>query len=188
MMFPLVSCGGKGPPPKEPDPAGDFFDDLQESLDNAAAESVTVIAVDDSVDAGENLQRQVYQEIQSRLYELETVGILEYPKSQIESQFEQMGIVPSDGISPDDAISLAQEFKADALLYASIESKAPDVHFKVYAAETGAVIFSDTLEEWQLPISAAEEEVFDLFDLEDTSDATETDEESVPDETAPEED
>lgn len=152
LLVLTTSCEKEEPPP-EPDPVLVFFRDLQEGLDNALAESVTVIAVEDSIGAGDDLRRQVYQEIISQLYSLEFVAILEYPNSRLEAAFSRLGIDPKDGIAPEDVMALAQEFAADALLYASIESSTPDVHIKLYSAQNGAVVFAETLQDWQLPVS-----------------------------------
>jgi hypothetical protein len=142
---------------KEPDPARDFFKDIQTALDKAGVENITVIQVKDSADAGIDLQRQVLEEIQSRLHKLDSVGIIEYPQTRLEEAFGDQGITPSEGISPEDAKSLAGELQAGALLYASIESKTPDVHFKVYSGESGAIIFAETLAGWVLPVKKEEE-------------------------------
>jgi hypothetical protein len=155
MLVLSTSCQKEEPPP-EPDPVADFFKDLQKGLDNALAESVTVIAVEDSIGAGDDLRRQVYQEILSRLYDLDVVAIIEYPSSRFQAAFSRLAIVPRDGIAPEDVIELAKEFTADALLYASIESSAPDVHFKLYSAATGAVVFAETLQNWKLSVSRTE--------------------------------
>jgi hypothetical protein len=164
-----VSCEKDGPPQKEPDPVSDFFRGFLDALDTAMAESVIIIKVDNPVGAGEDVERQVYHEIQSRINNLGTIRIIEYPKSQIEAAFEQYGIVPSEGISPQDAKRLAQEFQTDALLYASIESKAPDVYFRLYSGESGEVVFAKTLSDWQMPITPETEEEPDTLDLGDTT-------------------
>jgi len=162
----LVSCGPKTPPPKEPDPVAIFFREILTALDSATAESVIVIEVDDPANAGNDIKRRVFNEIQTKLHDLRTIKIIEYPKSRIEAAFEQYGIVPSDGISPQDAMKLASEFNADALLYASIESKAPDVYIRLYSGQTGEVVFAKTLSKWQLPVTPDTTDSLDLFDLE----------------------
>jgi hypothetical protein len=163
VLVTATSCQQK-PPAATPDPVAVFFKQLLEGLDFAGAESVVVIAVDDNIGAGEDLQRQVLQEIQSRLHQLATVSILEYPKSVLEQKFTEMGITPADGISPPDAMRLASDLHADALLYASIESEAPDVHMKLYSGESGAVVFAETLQSWPLPVTK-EEQPLDLLAL-----------------------
>jgi len=151
------------PPPPEPDPVGDFFEELMDALDLDGAESISVIAVDNNSTADSSIQRQVFQEIQTELDKLETLTIREFPMSFLEERYAEMGIMPSDGISPDDAVELASELNADALLYASIESSAPDVHMKLYSGESGAVIFAETLEAWPLSVSRDADSDMDLF-------------------------
>ncbi len=172
ILLIATSCQ-KEPEPPEPDPVGDFFEELQDGLDDAGAESVTVIAVDDNIGVGEDIRRQVFQEIQAQIHELETVVIIEHPTSELEARYAEMGLIPSEGISPELAIELTEALGADALLYASIESEAPDVHIKLYAAETGAVVFAETLQAWPLPITQ-EAGGIDLLGME----GEETDEES----------
>lgn len=156
------SCQDPPPPPREPDPVGDFFDDLQDGLDDSSADTITVIGVEDNSDSGPDLKRQVYQEIITQLHILDSVEILEYPQSDLDNKYKEMGIILADGISPEDAVSLAEFLGAESLLYASIESEAPDVHIKVYSAENGGIIFAETLQDWPLPITE-EEEVFDIM-------------------------
>lgn len=147
-----TSCGQKAKP-LELSPAELFFRDISDALDKAGAETVTVIQVNDSANAGTDLKRQVLEETQSQLHKLKGVGILEYPQSRLEGVFQQLNITPPDGISPEDAKALAAQLQTSALLYASIESKTPDVHFKIYSGETGAIIFANTLSGWQLPVT-----------------------------------
>jgi len=164
ILVVATSCE-KEPPPPEPDPVGDFFDDLMEALDMEAIESISIIAVDNNTGSDSSLQRQVLQEIQTELHKLEMLTIREFPKSYLEEQFTEMGITPSDGVSPDDAVELASDLNAGGLLYASIESTAPDVHMKIYSGESGAVIFAETLEAWPLSVTRDQEDETDLFSL-----------------------
>ncbi|MCK4721406.1 hypothetical protein KAU08_12125 [bacterium] len=156
------SCQDPPPPPREPDPVGDFFDDLQDGLDDSAADTITVIGVDDNSGSKPDLKRQVYQEIITQLHILDSVEILEYPQPDLDNKFIEMEINLADGISPEDAVSLAEFLGAGSLLYASIESDAPDVHIKVYSADNGNIIFAETLQGWPLPITE-EEETFDIL-------------------------
>ncbi len=156
----VTSCGSEPPPPPEPDPVTTYFKDLQIGLDETGAETVTVIAVEDNSGVGEAVQRQVYQEILAQLHELESIKILEYPQTDLEETFSEIGIEQVSRLSPDDAIELASELRADSLLYASIESNAPDVHIKIYSAENGAIVFAETLQAWLLPISKEEVDLF----------------------------
>ncbi len=180
----LATSCRQEPPPPEPDPVGDFFENLMDNFDEIAAESVTVIAVDDNIGAGDDLARQVYQEIQTELDRLGTIAIREFPKPFLEEKFSEMGIVPSNGISPEDAMALADDLNVDSLLYASIESETPDVHIKLYSRETGALIFAETLQAWPLSVSRQEKPA-DLMGLtEEEAPETETpEEESAPPET-----
>ena len=164
ILVTATSCQQAAPPP-EPDPAGDFFKALMEALDMEGAESVAVIAVDDSVTSDPNLKRQVFQEIQTELHKLETVTIREFPGQILQQKFTEMAIVPSDGISPDDAVRLASDLDVMALLYASIESSAPDVYIKIYSGDTGAVVFAETLKAWPLPVTREEESEAEEFVL-----------------------
>ncbi|HEX9744791.1 MAG TPA: hypothetical protein VGB30_05135 [bacterium] len=158
-----TSCAQEEPPPPpEPDPVETFFEEIQAGLDSIAAETVMIIGVEDSIGAGTDLQRQIFQEIQSRLYELESITILEYEDPELGSKFEELGINPAEKISPDKAADLADVLKTDAMLYASIESTVPDVHFKIYSGETGAVVFADTLQGWVLPVTSSGPDEFDL--------------------------
>ena len=163
----LATSCKEEPPPPEPDPVGDFFEELMDALDLDGAESISVIAVDNNSIADSSIQRQVFQEIQTELHKLETMTIREFPVSFLEEQFTEMGITPSDGISPDDAIDLASDLNTDALLYASIESSAPDVHMKLYSGESGTLIFAETLEAWPLSVSRDENSEMDLFSTPD---------------------
>ncbi len=156
------SCQDPPPPPREPDPVGDFFDDLQDGLDDSSADTITVIGVDDNSGSGPDLKRQVYQEIITQLHVLDSVEILEYPQPYLDNKFIEMGLNLADGISPEDAVSLAEFLVTGSLLYASIESDAPDVHIKVYSADNGGIVFAETLQEWPLPITE-EEETFDIM-------------------------
>jgi hypothetical protein len=151
----VISCNKEEV--KEPDPAQDIFRQIKSVLNTAGAETIAVIQVKDSAGAGPDLQRQVLEEIQSQLHKLGGVGIVEYPQSRLEQTFNSIGITPSEGISPEDAVALARELQTGALLYASIESKTPDVHFKVYSGESGAIIFAETLAGWVLPVKKQEE-------------------------------
>jgi len=161
ILLLATSCQ-KEPEEPEPDPAGDFFDEVLDALDEVGAESITIIAVDDNAGVGEDVQRQVYQEIQTQIHELETIAIIEHPTSELTAKFEEMGLVPYEGISPEEAVELAGELGVHSLLYASIESDAPDVHVKIYAAETGELAFAETLQAWPLPV-AREVEGIDLL-------------------------
>lgn len=147
----VTSCQGK-PTEAKPDPTKAFFKDIQHALDKVSADTITVIQINDSIEAGPDLRRQVFQEIQSCLHELKDISILEYSQSHLEQIFKDEKITPSEGISPDNAKELAEKLNAKALLYASIESKAPDVHFKIYSGETGQIIFAKTLSGWKLSI------------------------------------
>ena len=82
--------------------------------------------------------------------------------TDLENKFMEMEINLADGISPEDAVSLAEFLGAGSLLYASIESDAPDVHIKVYSAGNGGIIFAETLQGWPLPITEVEE-TFDIM-------------------------
>jgi hypothetical protein len=155
----LATSCQQPPPVPVPDPVGDFFDKISDSLDEAGSETIIVIAVDDNIGAGQDIKRQVYQEIQSRLHQLESANIIEYPSPVLDEKFREKDIVPSEGISPDEVKSLATELASDTLLYASIESSAPDVYIKIYSGETGAVIFAETLQKWPLPVEKAPEEM-----------------------------
>jgi hypothetical protein len=159
-----TSCQ-KEPPPPEPDPVGDFFEQMMDALDMEGVESISVIAVDNNSSADSSLQRQVLQEIQTELHNLEALTIREFPVSFLNQTFAEMGISPSDGISPDDAVELASDLNVNALLYASIESSAPDVYMKIYSGESGAVIFAETLEAWPLSVTRETEGATDLFSL-----------------------
>ena len=176
----ISSCQEPPPPPREPDPVGDFFEGLQDGLDEASADTVTILGVEDNSGTGPDLQRLVRQEILAELNQLETVQILEYPQTELDIKYIEMEITLSDGISPDKARALAESLMADALLYAAIESDAPDVHIKIYSAETGGIVFAETLQEWPLPITEEEE----TFDLLGGSSLSETGEDSEPDETS----
>ncbi len=151
-----TSCGTE-PPAQTPDAVSGYFHKLQSSLDSTGAETVVVIAVDDNAGAGQDLQRKVFQEIQAQLQNIKSASVLEYPRSVLDEKFRTLGINPQDRISPEAAISLAKDLQADALLYASIESSAPDVHIKLYSGETGAVIFAETLQAWPLPVTKQED-------------------------------
>ncbi|MFH1677026.1 MAG: hypothetical protein ABIC40_08365 [bacterium] len=146
------SCQSKPPPPPEPEPVDVFFKSMLKSLDEAAAESITIIAVDDSIGTGEDLARQVYQDIQSRLHGLGTLTIFEFPSNELKASFDELGVKPSDGIAPEQAVNLAEKLNSSALLYASIESKTPDVYVRIYSGATGSVIFSETLSAWPLSV------------------------------------
>ena len=145
-----TSCQKEKAP--DPEPAQIFFRDIKDALNKASLDKITVIQVNDSIGVGPDLSRQIMEEVQSRLHKLDGIEILEYPQSRLESIFRDLKIKPSEGISPDDAKALASELGATALLYASIESKTPDVHFKVYSGQTGTVIFANTLAGWDLPV------------------------------------
>jgi hypothetical protein len=151
VMF--SSCQKPEPPPPEPNPVGDFFKEIQDALDTATATTISVLGVDDNCGAGTNLQRQVRQEIIAQLHNLESIEILEYPQTELDAKFVEMGIKLSDGISPENAVALATSLQAGALLYASIETTTPDVHVKVYSGTTGSIIFAETLQGWELPIT-----------------------------------
>ena len=153
----LTTSCGKEAPAQTPDAVAGYFRKLQSSLDSTGAESVVVIAVDDNAGAGQDLQRKVFQEIQAQLQNIKSASVLEYPRSVLDEKFRTLGIDPKDRISPEAAISLAKDLQADALLYASIESSAPDVHIKLYSGETGAVIFAETLQAWPLPVTKEED-------------------------------
>lgn len=169
----LSSCQEPAPPPLEPNPVGDFFKEIQAGLDAASAGTITILGVDDNCEAGPDLQRQVRQEIMAQLRKLESIEILEYPQSELDANYEEMGIDLTDGISPEKAMALGESLQAETLLYASIETTAPDVHIKVYSGFTGGIIFAKTLQEWQLPITE-EEETFDMFGApSDTGETTE---------------
>ncbi|MCX6645034.1 MAG: hypothetical protein NTY09_01545 [bacterium] len=152
VMF--SSCKKPIPTP-EPNPVADFFKEIQDVLDTATAKTITILGVDDNCAAGPNLQRQIRQEIIAQLHNLESIEILEYPQSELDAKFVEMGTKLSEGISPENATELAGSLEADTLLYASIETTAPDVHIKVYSGTTGAIIFAETLQGWQLPITAS---------------------------------
>jgi len=147
----LTSCQKEAT--TEPNPAELFFKEMKKALDTASIQSVTILQVNDSIAAGGDLKRQVYEEILNNLHKLSTLNILEYPQSRIESAFKELGIIPADGIAPEDIVELGQRFQTQAFIYASIESRAPDVHFKVYSAQTGSIIFANTLSNWALPVS-----------------------------------
>jgi hypothetical protein len=154
ILILTTSCSKAAP---VPDPAETMFSSVKKALTTDGAKSVTVIAVIDSVDAGEDIQRQVHEEILSQLHSLKDIEILEYPDSQLNDEFKTMNISPVDGISPEAAVKLAEELKTGALLYASIESKTPDVHFKVFSGKTGGIIFAEMLAKWTLPVTVKEE-------------------------------
>jgi hypothetical protein len=151
VMF--SSCQKPESPPAEPNPVGDFFKEIQDVLDTATAKTITILGVDDNCGAGLDLQRQVRQEIIAQLHNLESIEILEYPQSELDAKFVEMGIKLSEGISPENATELAGSLEADTLLYASIETTTPDVHVKVYSGTTGSIIFAKTLQGWELPIT-----------------------------------
>ena len=152
VLLPLASCSSK--PTVVPDPAKDFFKKIQDALELAGAKDVTVIAVTDAVNAGPDLKRQVLEEIQSRLHALDGIGILEYPQSRLDTEFKNLNVIPSDGIAPEDAKALAGKLQTTSLLYASIESSVPDVHFKVYSGSTGQIICADMLSGWRFRLQS----------------------------------
>jgi hypothetical protein len=156
----LVSCKEKAP---EPGKVELFFRQIRNAVESDGATNVVVVQVNDSVGAGPDIERQVLEEIQSQLHAMQSVGIIEYPQSELEAAFRNLSVSPSDGISPANAMALAQQLSAGALLYASIESKAPDVYFKIYSGESGAVIFSNTLAGWLLPVTPPPAVVTDLL-------------------------
>jgi len=164
ILVTATSCGEPEPPPVEPDPVSDFFDNLQDGLDDAGAETVIVMTVIDNAGVGEDLPRQIFQEIQTQLDNLNSVSIVEQPRSAIEELFLQMDIDPLEGISPEQAMDLAARLETDALIFASVESDAPDVHIKIYSGSSGAVTFAETLQEWPLPVTTTDDPMDDLFD------------------------
>jgi hypothetical protein len=145
----MTSCKEKAP---DPDPAQLFFRGVKDALAKASLDKVTVIEIDDSAAVGPDITRQVKEETLTRLHKLDGIEIMEFPESDLESTFAELKIKPSEGISPDDAKAIASKLGVGAILYASIESKTPDVHFKVYSGQTGTVIFADTLSGWVLPV------------------------------------
>jgi hypothetical protein len=145
----MTSCQQK---PPDPDPAQLFFRGVKDALNKASLDKVTVIQVSDSANAGPDQTRQVMEEVLNQLHKLEGIVLIEYPESRLESAFRDLKIKPSEGLSPDDAKALATQLGTSALIYASIESKTPDVHFKVYSGTTGEIIFANTLAAWKLPV------------------------------------
>jgi len=183
VLILATSCE-KQPEPPPPDPVGDFFGEVQDGLDDAGVETITLITVDDHSGEGADLTRQIVQEIKSQLNQLEGISIIEYPGADLEEAFEEYEIVPEDGLSPEDAMDLALELNTGALMYAAIESEAPDVYFQVYTGETGAIVFADTLEDWPLPVERSQQD--DLSGILDESGNEEPeadDPEEAPDDT-----
>jgi len=157
----VTSCGKPEPPAGEPDPVADFFREMQSSFDEITAETVIVIGVLDNAGVGNDISRQVFQEIQTQLNKLGGVTILEQPAARLESIFREQEIDPKEGISSEKAMELGKALQVDAMILASVESDAPDVHIKIYATSTGAVIFAETLQEWPLPVTETADPLMD---------------------------
>lgn len=157
----VTSCGKPEPPPADPDPVADFFKEIQSSFDEVTAETVIVIGILDNAGVGDDITRQVFQEIQTQLNKLGGVTILEQPTAKLDSIFQEHQIDPKEGISSEKAIELGEALQVDAMLLASVESDAPDVHVKVYATSTGAVVFAETLQEWPLPVTETRDPLMD---------------------------
>ena len=129
-----------------------MFNNLRSTIEDVGIKSISIVRIDDMIKTDKARERQVYQEVLEELTKIEELQVVEGDQAEIDNFFKEKGIDPSRGLSTDSSINLAVFLNVDAVIYGTIESDDFDVNLKVYNAEDGGVLFSQTLSNLQIPI------------------------------------
>ncbi len=133
--------------------ATDFFIGLEDVLTENSLASIAIVEITDPKNNDEHRIRNVRQATMAQLSQMVGVAIREVSKQRVDEVLGDLKGTASTGMNPDDVMSIGIKLGVDALLFASIESKQNDVFFWVYSTMNGDVIFSNTMQKWQLPVS-----------------------------------
>jgi len=145
--------------------ATDFFIGLEDVLTENSLASIAIIEILDPKNNDEHRIRNVRQATMAQLSQMVGIAVREVSHTRVDEVLGELKGTASTGLNPEDVMSIGIELGVDALLFASIESKDCDVFFWAYSAMSGDVIFSDTLQTWQLPVGGSNGLGIDLSDL-----------------------
>lgn len=145
--------------------ATDFFIGLEDVLAENSLTSIAIVEITDPHEKDEHRIRNVRQATTAQLSQMVGIAVREVSSKRADTVLGELKDTASGGLNPEDAMSIGIELGVDALLFASIESKQNDVFFWAYSTMSGDVVFSDTLQKWQLPISSDDPFGLDLSNL-----------------------
>jgi hypothetical protein len=151
--------------PKETGDATDFFIGLEDVLIENALASIAIIEITDPKENDQHRIRNVRQATMEQLSLMIGIAVREVSVRRVEEVLGDLKGTASTGLNPDDVMDIGVELGVDSLLFASIESKQNDVFFWAYSTMSGDVIFSDTLQKWDLPVNDNNPLGLDLSDL-----------------------
>lgn len=130
-----------------------IFRNLRDTIEEMDIRSISIVRIDDMIKRDETRERQIYQVILEELTKIMDLRVVEGDQEDISSFLSSKNIDPARGLSTDASINLAVFLNVDAIIYGTIESNDFDVHLKVYRAEDGGVLFSQTLSNVRIPIA-----------------------------------
>lgn len=135
------------------DKATDFFIGLEDVLMEKNLESICIVEINDPKKNDAHRIRNVRQATMAQLAQMVGITINEVSSKTVDQVLGDLKGTASSGLDPRDVMAIGDKLEVDCLLFASIESSKNDVFFWAYSVITGGLVFSDTLQEWKLPIS-----------------------------------
>ena len=132
------------------DSVDQFFAGLEEVLTANSLASIAIIEITDPKENDEHHIRNVRQATMEQLSKMEGIAVREVSTKRVGEVLGELKGTASTGLNSDDVMRIGIQLGVDALLFGSIESKQNDVFFWAYSGMSGDVIFSKTLEKWEL--------------------------------------
>ena len=153
----------------------DFFIALEDKLSENSLASIAIIEIVDPRENDEHRIRNVRQATMEQLSQMIDIAVREVSEMRTTQVLGELKGTASKGLDPESVMDIGIKLNVDVLLFACIESKQNDVFFKAYSAMSGDVIFSDTLQKWQLPVGGSKlDSLFADLGIEPVAEETET--------------
>jgi hypothetical protein len=135
----------------------DFFITLEDVLSENSLASIAIVEITDPINNDRHKIRNVRQATMEQLSLMLDIAVREVSEKRAALVMGDLKGTASMGLDPESVMDMGIQLNVDALLFASIESNQNDVFFKAYSTMSGDVIFSDTLQKWQLPVGGVSE-------------------------------
>jgi len=152
----------------------DFFIALEDKLSENDLASIAIIEIVDPRDNDEHRIRNVRQATMEQLSQMLDIAVREVSENRTTQVLGELKGTASKGLDPESVMDIGIKLNVDVLLFACIESKQNDVFFHAYSTMSGDVIFSDTLQKWQLPVGDSLDSLFADLGIEPVAEETET--------------
>lgn len=153
----------------------DFFIALEDKLSENDLTSIAIIEIVDPRENDVHRIRNVRQATMEQLSQMIDIAVREVSEMRTTQVLGELKGTASSGLDPESVMDIGIKLNVDVLLFARIESKQNDVFFKAYSTMSGDVIFSDTLQKWQLPVGGSElDSLFADLGIEPVAEETET--------------